>query len=265
MVIIDTNAKHSLIDLEDDELAVYRLIEVHHLFELFESRLLTLVAPKLWDDPYENFLGHCYGIVPSEPNRRYDYSGYAKLIFGNCWTLNQDNDATWRIYSPDKRRVKIKTTVKKLYSLVKRIDDQWFCSYLGKVSYLSESEIKSNISKAIKTESLFLNDMIKDFYLKKRDTFSEEREIRLLVRLVEPGARIANANYQDPSNLDICRLPIGDPADFIDEVVFDPRMPDSLVRAYTTHLTTTFNYTKSCFKSKIYESPKLRIEIEKKY
>ena len=38
-------------------------------------------------------------------------------------------------------------------------------------------------------------------------------------------------------------------------------MPDSLVRAYTAHLITTFNYTKSCFKSKIYESPKLGIEI----
>ncbi len=84
MVIINTSAKHSLIDLENDESAVYRLIEVHHLFELFESKLLTLVAPKLWDDPYEIFLGHCYGVVPTEPNCRYDYSRYAKLIFGNC-------------------------------------------------------------------------------------------------------------------------------------------------------------------------------------
>ena len=176
MVIIDTGAKHLLIDLENDESAIYRLIEVHHLFELFESRLLTLVAPKLWDDPYDNFLGHCYGIVPSEPNCRYDYSGYAKLIFGNCWTLNQDNDATWRIYSPDKRRVKIKTTVKKLHGLANKVDDQWFRSYLGKVSYFSESEIKSNISKAIKAGAFFVDDIIKDFYLRKRDTFSEEKK-----------------------------------------------------------------------------------------
>ena len=90
-------------------------------------------------------------------------------------------------------------------------------------------------------------------FLKKRNKTS--------VRLVEPGERVVNANYQDSDNLDICRLPIGDPADFIDEIVFDPRMPDSLVRAYTAHLITTFNYTKSCFKSKIYESPKLGIEI----
>jgi len=265
MVVIDNRAKHSLIDLENDETVVYRLIEVHHLFEIFESRLLTLVVSKLWDDPYENFLGHCYGIVPDEPNRRYDYSGYAKLIFGNCWTLNQDNDATWRIYSPDKRRVKIKTTVKKLHSLVSQIDDKWFRSYLGKVSYSSESEIKANISKAIKAGTFFVDDIIKEFYLKKRDTFTEEREIRLLVRLVEPGEKVVNATYQDPDNLDICRLPIGDPSDFIDEIVFDPRMPNSLVRAYTNYLTTTFKYTKSCFKSKIYESPKLRIEIEKRY
>lgn len=136
---------------------------------------------------------------------------------------------------------------------------------MGKVSYLSESEIKSNISKAIKAGTFFVDDMIKDFYLKKRDTFSEEREIRLLVRLVEPGGKVVNADYQDHDNLDICRLPIGDPVDLIDEVVFDPRMPDSLVRAYTAHMATTFDYTKNCFKSKIYDSPKLRIEIGRKY
>jgi len=265
MIVIDTSAKHSLIGLENDGTEVYRLIEVHHLFELFESKTLILVAPKLWDDPYENFLGHCYGVVPGEPDRRYDYSGYAKLIFGNCWTLNQDNDATWRIYSPDKRRVKIKTTVNKLYSLVSQIDDQWFRSYLGKVTYHPESEIRSNISKAIKAGTFSVDDMIKDFYLKKRNVFTEENEIRLLVRLVKPGERFINTKYQYSDNLDICWLPIGNPADFIDEIVFDPRMPDSLVRAYTIHLTTTFNYTKSCFKSKIYESPKLRIEIDKIY
>jgi len=264
-MIIDTSAKHSLINLENDDSAIYRVVEVHHLFDLFESRLLTLIAPKLWDDPYENFLGHCYGVVPTEPNCRYDYSGYAKLIFGNCWTANQDNDASWRIYSPDRRRVKIRTTVKKLHGLVGQISDDWFRSYLGKVSYLSESEIKANITKAIKVGKFFIDDMIKDFYLKKRDTFSEEKEVRLLVRLVEPGERVANAIYQDPHNPDVCRLPIRDPADLIDEVVFDPRMPDSLVRAYSVHLKTTFNYTKRCLKSKIYESPRLKIEIEKKY
>lgn len=259
MNIIDISVKHPLIDLEDDETAIYRLIEVHHLFELFESKTLILVAPKLWDDPYENFLEHCYGIVPDEPNQRYDYSGYAKLIFGSCWTLNQDNDATWRIYSPDKRRVKIKTTVNKLHNIVRQLNVHY---YLGKVSYLSESEIKCNISRAIKAGTFFIDDMIRDFYLKKRDTFVEEREIRLLVRLYPPSDGVVNAKYQDMDNFDICWLPIETPTDFIDEIVFDPRMPDSLVKAYTTHLTTTFNYTKSCFKSKIYESPKLGIEIE---
>ena len=264
-LVIDTSAKHSLINLENDDTAIYRIIEVHHLFELFEFEVLTLVSPKLWDDPYENFLKYCYGVNSAEPNRHYDYSGYAKLLFGSCWTLNEDTDATWRIYSPDKRRVKIKTTIKKLYSLVSQINLERFLSSLGKVSYLSETEIKSNISNAIKTSSFFSDSIMQDFYLKKRDTFKEEREVRLLVRLPEPEKKVVNADYQDPDNLDICQLPISDPADFIDEVVFDPRMPDSLVKAYTAYLRTTFNYSKNCFQSKIYEAPKLRIEIERVY
>ncbi len=265
MPILDNRAKHSLVNLENDETAIYRLIEVHHLFELFESKLLTLVAPKLWDDPYENFLEYCHGINPDEPNHRYSYNGYTELIFGNCWTLNQDTNATWKIYSPDKRRVKIKTTINKLHALVSKIDDSWFRSYLGKVSYLSESEVKSNITQGIKSGSFFIDNLVKDFYLNKRKTFSDEKEVRLLVKLVTPKERIINANYQNAGNLDICQLPVGDPIDFIDEIVFDPRMPDSLVRAYTSHLLTTFQYPKSCYKSKIYNAPNLRVEIEKRY
>ena len=262
---IDTRAKHILVNLKNDETPIYRLVEIQHLFELFESQLLTLVAPKLWDDPYENFLEHCYGVVPTEPKHRYNFNGYTKLVFGNCWTLNQDTDATWRIYSPDKRKVKIKTTVEKLHALVNQITDKWFRSYIGKVTYLSEDEIKSNIVKGIKEGSFFIDSLVKDFYLKKRDTFLDEKEIRLLVRLVEPGKRIVNAKYQDSNNLDICQLPINDPTEFIDEIVFDPRMPNSLVRAYETHLKRTFKFTKNCYKSKIYKSPGLKVEIEKKY
>jgi hypothetical protein len=260
---IDNRAKHSLVNIESDETSIYRLLDVQHLFELFESKRLTLVAPKLWDDPYENFLEHCYGIDPSKPNVRINYNGYTELIFGLCWTLNQDTDATWRIYSPNKSKAKIKTSTKKLHELIKKIDDDWFRSYLGKVNYFSESKIKSNISEAIKDSSFFIDNLIENFYLIKRDTFVDEREIRLLVRLVTPEDKVVNAMYQKADNMDICQIPIEDPIDLIDEIIFDPRMPDSLVRAYSNHLKTTFGFTKKCSKSKIYESPKIRVEVDK--
>ena len=260
---LDSRAKHNLINISSDDTAIYRLIEVHHLFELFEKNFLVLVAPKLWDDPYENFLTHCYGVDPKNPDIRINYNGYSEYIFGQCWTVNIDNDATWRIYSPNKNKVKIKTTVKKLHSCLSEIEQKWFKSYIGKVSYLSEVEINENISESIKNDRIHYTNIIPDFYLKKRDTFQDENEIRLMVRL-HKEEQYSNAIFQNPDNHDICELPIKTPLNLIEEVVFDPRMPNSLVRAYKNHLRNSFDYKGKCEKSSIYDSPQLKVEVNNK-
>lgn len=261
---IDFDAKHHLIDVNNDETPIYRIMEVHNLFELFENKQLVLVAPKLWDDPYEDFLNHCYGVDPREPNTRISYHGYAKLLFGQCWTFNEDNDSIWRIYSPNRNRVKVRTTIKKLYSCVSQIQVQLFRSYIGKVIYLSESDIKENITKAIKNDGIHYTNLIPNFYLRKRDTFKEENEVRLMVRLYKEE-KYSNAIFQDPDDHSICKLPLNNPHDFIEEIVFDPRMPNSLVRAYKSHLINTFEFQGECRKSSIYESPNLEIQVENKF
>lgn len=74
---------------------IYRIFSTNRLIELFEKKENALVKPELWDDPFENFILK----IPekgskSKPNKR----GY-----GQCWTLNFESDAMWRIYSPDKK------------------------------------------------------------------------------------------------------------------------------------------------------------------
>lgn len=258
---LDSRAKHNLINITSDDTAIYRLLEVHHLFELFEKNLLVLVAPKLWDDPYDDFLNHCYGVDPRKPDTRLIYNDYSEYIFGQCWTLNIDKDSTWRIYSPNKNKVKIKTTVNKLYSYLNKIDQKWFKSYIGKVSYLSESEINENISESIMKNKIHYTSIIPDFYFKKRDTFQDENEVRLMVRL-HKEEKYSNAIFQNPENHDICELPIKNPLDLIEEVVFDPRMPNSLVRAYKNHLRNSFGFKGNCEKSTIYDSPQLKVEVK---
>lgn len=260
----DFSAKHHLLNVENDDTKIFRLLEVHHLFEMFENRQLILVSPRLWDDPYEDFLTHCYGFDPREPKTRISYHGYAELIFGQCWTLNEDKDSTWRIYSPNKTKVKIQTTIKKLHGSVSQIKDQLFRSYLGKVTYHSESEIKENISTEIKNDKLHYTNIVENFCFKKRDTFTDEREIRLMARL-HKEEKYSNATYQDSNNHDICNLPLENVHEVIEEVVFDPRTPDSLVRAYTNHLNNTFNFKGIIKKSTIYDSPALKIEVKNKF
>jgi hypothetical protein len=266
-MIIDTSAKHYLIGVDNDDTKIFRVLEIFRLFDLFETNLLGLTSPKLWDDPYENFLRHSYGISTEEENLRISYEGYSKFIFGQCWTLNDETDAIWRIYSPNRDRVKIKTSIKKLHGSLQKIQDKWFRSYLGKVKYVTEHEIKKKIANGImesKKYFMIKNTLIRDFYFVKRNTFMYENEIRLIVNLSRPPENYKNAIYQDPDNLDVCILPLEDPTDLIDEIVFDPRMPNSLVRAYISHLRNEFNFSKPIYKSTIYMKPEIKQEVSLK-
>jgi len=114
-----------------------------------------------------------------------------------------------------------------------------------------------------KRNKLHYTNIVPNFYLKKRDTFKDENEIRLMVELYKEK-KYFNALYQDPGNHDICKLPFENALGIIEEIVFDPRMPNSLVRAYRNHLVNTFHFEGECKKSTIYESPALKIEVKNK-
>jgi hypothetical protein len=262
----DTRAKHYIIGIDDLDTEIYRVVEVFRLFEIFESGIITFTAPKMWEDPYENFLEYSYGFYDENSDMRISYEGYSKLIFGQCWTLSEETDAIWRIYSPNRDRVKIKTTVKKIQQVLEGIEDQWFRSYVGRVKYVPESDIKKAISELISNSNktfIIRDKLIREFYLVKRKAFQYEDEVRVIVNLPEPPQKYTNAKYQDPNNLDICRIPLSNPVQLFDEIVFDPRMPDSLVRAYTSYLKNELQFTKEIYKSKLYSKPKIRVKVEK--
>lgn len=267
MVIIDLSAQHELVDIDNENSEIFRVLEVSKLFDLFESGLLWLTAPKLWDDPYENFLKHISGISNDKDSVRISFEGHSKYIFGQCWTLNEETDATWRIYSPNKDRVKIKTTIAKLYNNVKKINEDGFHSYLGKIRYIPEHEMITNIVNGIKKS--FINfhpdNLIRKYYLTKREAFAYENEVRLMVRLPAPPENYRNAIYQYHEDLDLCYLPLDNPVEFIDEVVFDPRMPDSLVKAYTSYLCNNLKFNKDIYKSTLYTTPIIREPIKAEY
>ena len=134
------------------------------------------------------------------------------------------------------------------------------------MKYLPEPDIKKAISKLISNSNKTFNvrdKLIQEFYLVKGKAFQYEDEMRVMVNLPEPPRKYKNAKYQDPDNLDICRIPLSDPVQLFDEIVFDPRMPDSLVRVDTSYLKKELQFTKEIYKSELYSKPKIRVKVEK--
>ena len=119
---------------------VYRVFSFKRLKELFIEKKLALVKPKLWDDPFENFILNAKGITKSGDT--YEIA-FRENFYGQCWSLTKESDAMWRIYSPAKEGVKVKSTIRKLinqlYNTSGRFRD--ISSFIGKVEYHSQKDL----------------------------------------------------------------------------------------------------------------------------
>lgn len=94
----------------DPDTKLYRTIPLKRLGELFANRKNVLVRPKLWDDPFENIALSS----PVEIKGQAGTFGFREDYYGQCLTTEGISDAIWRIYSSDKRGLRIRTTVDKL-------------------------------------------------------------------------------------------------------------------------------------------------------
>ena len=49
----------NLIDISDPDAPIYRTFRLAHFRAALSDQRMALVAPHLWDDPFENLVAHC--------------------------------------------------------------------------------------------------------------------------------------------------------------------------------------------------------------
>jgi hypothetical protein len=231
--------------------SIYRIMSFTRLIELFRIESYPFVRPEKWDDPFETYLsGATYlhrGRSITLPLRQ--------IVYGSCWTKKSTSDAMWRIYSPDKLAVRIKTTPNILATnldeaLGKRTRAKWF---IGRVQYLRERDI---LNRAESTARDILQDKTDiaaaRSYLFKRNAFSHEDEVRIL--LIDRNARPKDGVLMLPLN----------PHRVIQSVLVDPRAPDAVVHMYRSYLKSEFGFAQRVQQSRIYTPPKpLVIDLDR--
>ncbi|MDY6857448.1 MAG: DUF2971 domain-containing protein [Thermodesulfobacteriota bacterium] len=190
---------------------VYRIIPLDRFFELFETKRNVLVKPLLWDDPYENFILRSKVKLKSGEVVQYNYHD---RIYGQCWTLQASSDAIWRIYSPKKNGIRIRTTIRSLIeslSLHHADLTDTKCG-IGKVEYKSEKELLRIANSTFDDSGILVSNIFKSL-LGKRKAFSHEKEVRLLyVDMDDEFPKEDLYSYEiDPHNL-------------VDQIMIDPRV-----------------------------------------
>jgi hypothetical protein len=240
----------NFININDPDAAIFRVFSRDRLLEVIRERKLTLVRPALWDDPFDNFLLNSEGELPD--GRPVSMEGIRNQYYGQCWTLLEESDAIWRIYAPCKNGLKVKSTIRKVFDVVQNPGDPFasLSYFIGKVEYLTESEILSFMSDPQTSSGYLLNPQalgqVRSLLIKRQE-FGHEQEVRLIYR--------AN-DYTGP---DVVSFPV-DPDSLFEEVVIDPRTPDVDYVALEAELRA-LGYKGKISQSPLYKVPKFRIKL----
>ncbi|HEY1205715.1 MAG: DUF2971 domain-containing protein [Bryobacteraceae bacterium] len=191
---------------------IYRIIKTCYLFKLLSTGKNVLVRPKLWDDPFENFILHSHFISNGEPV----IIDARDHFYGQCWTFERASDAIWRIYSPNSKAVRIRSTIRRLAESLSSWRGNWAVqeAFIGRVRYLKSQDLVAFGNSVLRGhEGPLTHRTLARTLLVKRPAFKHEREVQLLF------------TPHDFHNFtrDLLPYPV-EPNSLIDQVVLDPRM-----------------------------------------
>lgn len=259
----DTNenkkANNPFINIQKNEqnLPIYRFASIEKVLrDLFKNQN-TLVSPRKWDDPWENILEK---VIFKESNGNSFKHPLRDRFYGQCWTLTEETDAAWRIYTPEKNGVRLKTTIGKLlkkfqqgikkkveYQRQDAINAPYYC-YIGRVQYQPDEEISAFFSNEGNLLGVGSQGDVETLLFKRKE-FEHEQEIRLIYYDVNNAGR--EDLYTYPMNA----------SGLIEEITFDPRMDEELYKAYS-YCIKNFGYTGSIEKSTLYRVPNFKIDCD---
>jgi hypothetical protein len=223
---------------------VYRIFSVSRLIELFTLRHNVLVKPHMWDDPFENFMIHCpFEFLGGQTYR----SGHRDAMYGQCWTWQHSSDAMWRIYSPKRNAVCIRSTPRRLCeSLAKTRGKRAYCeAYIGAVQYLTQARlIKFARESYYKSRSDAIRRMAETLLFKRR-AFAHEREVRLIYMAAAGNARSLPDLH-----------PYGiDPHELVDKIIIDPRATEAQARRLRSKIISETQFAGEITRSQLYATP----------
>jgi hypothetical protein len=199
---------------------------------------------------YENFI---LKEVFESDGKKVPINRLSNMFYGQCWTSRKTSDAMWRIYSPDKKSVRIKTRLGKLYNMITPSDGAFI---VGQVRYYSQAKIEEDIRDLpVLTKGEIISLIIQSLFT-KRNSFSHESEYRVIY--------VANPSKE---NVDAPVKPFRiNPFDFIENIYFDPRADDAYVERCKKILTDAFKYPKSRIKkSSLYSFTSQPIRYKNEY
>jgi hypothetical protein len=233
---------------KDKGTKLYKYVRLSQFMSMVETSSIPITKVKSWEDTWE------MPITRLIKKSDYDFlRGVPKtchMIYGQCWSLNPESDAMWRIYSRNHEGVMIGTSVSKLHTLADITN-----SMLAPVSYYSV--LAEGLKEVFVTNPEYNNAAVavgvSDYVpalvsaFLKRTAFEHEKEMRLVtVRSKECLRR----RYSETGNY--IKIEFA-PTEFLESITIDPRAEDWYVKMIR-HYCDKSGFPFAPQKSKLYET-----------
>lgn len=202
---------------------IYKYIPLKYVLQMLKTKQLYMSKVKDWEDTYENFyLKQDFRVKGMM--LRADH--LANQVYGQSWTLQNESDAMWRIYSNIKKindvAIKVKTTSRKLFDAIYTDDACMATTSIGLVQYLYKNELNKWLKSLNLTGAQdFGKHVVPSMYM-KRKPFAHEMEVRPIVFLDHDAG--PGLFYDIDPNL------------LFDEYVIDPRLDNATATKVMTKL-----------------------------
>lgn len=96
---------------------LYRVLPLKYFFDMVKNKRLYFVDVALWEDTFE-----CLGDnskIKVDSGEIVEAPQFKGAIYGSCWTKDEENDAMWRIYSPNKDGIRIGVKGERIVEILK--------------------------------------------------------------------------------------------------------------------------------------------------
>lgn len=255
----------------DPDMEVYRFVSFFELYSLIKEGQLRLTSLHKMDDKNEGVgkILRSLELSPIVHRDRQEQKITQHMTYITCWTTTPDNIAMWTLYSLNQENIRIKTTVSKLYSAIKKINyaihssmnyspsyqDVFCLEYKNLRQCKEDIEIKlqrlkdkpqpshyagkaEKIRTLSKSRRRYLQEdsiLDNDTWKYKDENYTFENEVRGQIEFSatdEDSHDYCHSSLCDFSEFsDFIYAPIFE--NFIDEICFDPRCPKYKTKIFT--------------------------------
>lgn len=169
---------------------VYKYIPLKYLILLVENKELRIDKVSKWEDPYENFFLKSYFYTSASFYKQIVQVSTDEIrnrTYGQSWTMIEESDAMWRIYSNkddiENIAVRIKIKIDNLFDIVYTSDKCMATTSIGPVNYKTNLDIINWLGNLKNEKNLIpkFPKYAKESLFIKRIPFAHEEEVRIII------------------------------------------------------------------------------------